>query len=255
MAASIRPLNNDPLHQTMAPSDEANTSTIPPPSAESSTASPAQTLSHPRYQEILAYEDKWIGWDGPVWCKRYGRFENQEDAAIDDGFKLKPKEGHESENCTHPSCTCRTPFQHRSYVADIQRRIEPMVGSLIRLENQVGKLIHHFVKDGEHLLHMPHSVESTKRFDEPSESHENRLQRPLEPTEESLKKLEDRVESLTAQVKGILKDRQEKFEKGRESLVPPSSEKSTHHNGGWGENGDGHEDVKKIDGDLEIVSQ
>ena len=102
---------------------------------------------------------------------------------------------------------------------------------------------------------MPHSSESTKRFDEPSESHEKRLQRPLEPTEESLKRLEDRVESLMAQVKGILKDRQERFEKVGENLVPPPREKSTQHNGGWGENGDGHEDVKKIDGDLEIVSQ
>lgn len=40
-----------------------------------------------RYEDVLAYEDKWIGWDGPVWCSRYGRFENQEDAAADDGYK------------------------------------------------------------------------------------------------------------------------------------------------------------------------
>lgn len=40
-----------------------------------------------RYEDILAYEDKWVGWDGPVWCSRYGRFENQEDAAADDGYK------------------------------------------------------------------------------------------------------------------------------------------------------------------------
>lgn len=51
-----------------------------------------QDTDHPtqqpkRYEDILAYEDKWIGWDGPVWCARYGRFENQEDAAADDGYK------------------------------------------------------------------------------------------------------------------------------------------------------------------------
>lgn len=45
------------------------------------------TLSQKNYHDTLAYEDKWIGWDGPVWCKRYGRFENKEQAAEDDGYK------------------------------------------------------------------------------------------------------------------------------------------------------------------------
>lgn len=47
------------------------------------------------YQDILAYEDKWIGWDGPVWCKRYGRFENREDASADDGYSIKGQPPHQ----------------------------------------------------------------------------------------------------------------------------------------------------------------
>lgn len=39
------------------------------------------------YRDRLSYQDKWIGWDGPVWCNRYGRFENKEQAAEDDGYK------------------------------------------------------------------------------------------------------------------------------------------------------------------------
>lgn len=47
------------------------------------------------YQDTLAYEDKWIGWDGPVWCSRYGRFENKEDAAVDDGYIIKGAPPHQ----------------------------------------------------------------------------------------------------------------------------------------------------------------
>lgn len=47
------------------------------------------------YQDNLAYEDKWIGWDGPVWCSRYGRFENQEDASVDDGYNIKGQPPHQ----------------------------------------------------------------------------------------------------------------------------------------------------------------
>lgn len=46
------------------------------------------------FRDILSYEDKWIGWDGPVWCKRYGRFENKEQAAEDDGYKLNHQSMH-----------------------------------------------------------------------------------------------------------------------------------------------------------------
>ena len=132
-----------------------------------------------------------------------------------------------------------------------------MVESLVRLENQVGKLIHHFVKDGESLLHKPHTPhtsESAKRFDEPTEPHEGRLQRPLEPIEESLRKLEQRLESLVAQVAGIMRDRQKRFEMVGENIVPPPRKGSALHNGGWGENGDGHEDGGEVERD-EIVSQ
>lgn len=53
-------------------------SPFPPPHSVS------ETPKNP--SDILAYEDKWIGWDGPVWCSRYGRFENKTDAARDDGY-------------------------------------------------------------------------------------------------------------------------------------------------------------------------
>ena len=46
-------------------------------------------------QGLLAHEDKWTGWDGPVWCSRYGRFENQEDASADDGYSIKGQPPHQ----------------------------------------------------------------------------------------------------------------------------------------------------------------
>lgn len=59
----------------------------PPPHQPIHEDTDQPTQQPKRYEDILAYEDKWIGWDGPVWCSRYGRFENQEDAAADDGYK------------------------------------------------------------------------------------------------------------------------------------------------------------------------
>ncbi len=56
----------------------------------------APTHEKKNFRDILSYEDKWIGWDGPVWCKRYGRFENKEQAAEDDGYKLNSAVNHES---------------------------------------------------------------------------------------------------------------------------------------------------------------
>ena len=48
-----------------------------------------------RHDDIFAYKNKLIGWDGPVWCSRYGRFENQEDAAMDDGYKFAGQVTHQ----------------------------------------------------------------------------------------------------------------------------------------------------------------
>jgi len=63
-------------------------STMPQKHLPSLTPMPAPAHEQPKkYEDILAYEDKWVGWDGPVWCSRYGRFENQEDAAADHGYK------------------------------------------------------------------------------------------------------------------------------------------------------------------------
>ncbi len=64
---------------------------LPPDSSPVQTALKAITTPPPKheqrnYQDILSYEDKWIGWDGPVWCNRYGRFENKAQAAEDDGY-------------------------------------------------------------------------------------------------------------------------------------------------------------------------
>lgn len=49
-------------------------------------------------QKTIADEDSWIGWDGPVWCSRYGRFENQEDASADDGYTVKGQPPHQGES-------------------------------------------------------------------------------------------------------------------------------------------------------------
>lgn len=119
-----------------------------------------------------------VHWDGRVWCSRFGRFENQEDAAHDDGYPNHPKapiyQGR------YPSCsTDRPPLvyelmgnargldrplhrcekstyrpadvsaKHRSYVEDIKRRVEPMVRSIGRLEDEVERLVHHIMKDGQ----------------------------------------------------------------------------------------------------------
>lgn len=124
------------------------------------------------YKDILAYEDKWIGWDGPVWCARYGRFEDADDAAKDDGFesagqvhhqgkfrnivssidmsplqwrtlKIPPRIDLGPHHKHNEQCTCRAPLEPHSYAKDISRRVEPMVTSLVNLEHQVAKLFHH----------------------------------------------------------------------------------------------------------------
>lgn len=136
----------------------------------------------------------------------------------------------ELEHCQKHGCSCRVPFQHRSYVRDIQRRVEPMVESLVRLETQVGKLVHHLVKDGESFAHTGHGARGdpdAMRFDETTNP--NRFQRPLEPAEDSLAKLEARVEGLMHQVQHIMKNHNDRFEKYGENLVPPPREHETKH--------------------------
>jgi len=59
------------------------------------------TPNHKSGKDILAYEDKWIGWDGPVWCSRYGRFENKEDASADDGYSIKGQPPHQGRSIIH----------------------------------------------------------------------------------------------------------------------------------------------------------
>lgn len=168
------------------------------------------------------------------------------------------------QRCEKHGCRCRVPFQHRSYVKDIQRRVEPMVESLIRLENYDGKLTHHVVKDTESTLH--HNGADGNKYEafgtapdghrgrrpsEPIESlheaafrqrhdenpHPGRTQRPREPVETSLEKLENRVESLMKQVQHRMKNSQDRFEKYGENIVPPSPEERGEvrgsHQQGW----------------------
>ena len=271
-----QPSNVLPEHKSSHQPSHHNA--YPPPHQPMHQDTVDPTHQPKKYQDILAYEDKWIGWDGPVWCSRYGRFENREDAAADDGYKSVGQVHHQGmsmlrstrrpvpmhrgqlriwlldlglERCEKHGCNCRLPFQHRSYVKDIQRRVEPMVESLIRLESQVGKLIHHAIKDGESALHhngqdgskheaigAPPDGHRGRRPSEPIESlheaayrqrydeapHPGHTQRPREPVETSVEKLEDRVENLMKQVQHMMKDGQDRFEKYGENIVPPSQE-------------------------------
>lgn len=134
--------------------------------------------------DILAYEDSWVGWDGPVWCSRFGRFENQEDAARDDGLD-HPLGSPKYEGLCPPlrysipahkliDCICWAdrqlhrcekstcgggeiiPAEHHAYVHDIKRRIEPMTESLVRLEHQVQALAHHVIRDSSTYIHTGH---------------------------------------------------------------------------------------------------
>ena len=65
-----------------APAHSAST-----PTAAKTIPTAAPTHEEKNFRDILSYEDKWIGWDGLVWCKRYGRFENKAQAAEDDGYE------------------------------------------------------------------------------------------------------------------------------------------------------------------------
>lgn len=88
--------NERPTPENMPTSNPEHPKHVPTLTAEGELPK-GHAKEHKRYQDVLAYEDKWIGWDGPVWCSRYGRFENQEDAAADDGYKIKGGAPHESE--------------------------------------------------------------------------------------------------------------------------------------------------------------
>ena len=57
-------------------------------------------------------------------------------------------EPHDSHQYEREGCVCRVPFEHRSYVKEIQRRIEPMTASLVVLEHQIAKLVHGLGNDG-----------------------------------------------------------------------------------------------------------
>ena len=51
---------------------------------ETDRAPPAQPTETEPEQKSEDSDDSLASWDGPVWDSRYGRFESQEDVAIDD---------------------------------------------------------------------------------------------------------------------------------------------------------------------------
>lgn len=57
------------------------------PSNLKQTTQPIQKLESKEGAPAQAHTS--VGWDGPVWCSRFGRFENKEDAIADDW----PQEG------------------------------------------------------------------------------------------------------------------------------------------------------------------
>ena len=81
--------------------------------------------------------------------------------------------------------------QH-SYVNDLKRRVEPMVESIVQLEQVLEKLVKHFVAKGEDLVHLGHQKghdDAERRENTTSYNHHM-------PIEESLRRLEARVESV-----------------------------------------------------------
>jgi len=190
------------------------------------------------YKDVLAYEDKWVGWDGPVWCKRYGRFENADDAARDDGFESSGQVHHQGKfynlvyftlaDIEHPplidlgpqhkhreGCTCGIPPKHRSYVEDIKRRVEPMVASLVGLEHQVSNLIHH-TGLGTHVPHDDkpelntgvmdnHHHEGNDRFAMHDDGLSQHVSRQAPHKSEAFVKLEAEIHKLQHQMHELMK--------------------------------------------------
>ena len=65
--------------------------TSPPPPQTLPMVSNAPSQGNKNFKDLYGYEDEWDGWDGPIWCSRYGRFESQKDAAFDDddGYTMR----------------------------------------------------------------------------------------------------------------------------------------------------------------------
>jgi hypothetical protein len=142
------------------------------------------------------------------------------------------------ERCEKHGCNFNISIQHKSYIQDIQRRVEPMVASLVRLEHQVESLIHHMIP-GEGATAAQH-INSTQKMDAESgfaarydatthvhhnpknTSHTNHDQHATEPIWEKLRKLEARVESLLHQLHGL---------KSHQSHVIPEEKPNVHQDG------------------------
>ncbi len=213
---------------------------IPIRTLETKGLGPQESKMNP---DLSTREIDWTHWDGPVWCSRYGRFENQEDASADDGYTVKGQPPHQGTSLNqtnippsplttsldlelvrsekHDCRNCKVPAPHQSYVQDVQRRVEPMVASLVRLEHQIGTLVHHvtqkkggasehaadggngnsYVEGGyaqryDDTTHMHHDPVAT--------SHPQHTQHSGEPLEESVKRLEASVEGLMHQLHQIM---------------------------------------------------
>ncbi len=78
---------------------------IAQPTSDTTTPAAAPTHEPWNFRDNLAYEDKWLGWDGPVWCNRFGRFEDKAQAAEDDGHTAQSPAAHLGKHFPTPSTT------------------------------------------------------------------------------------------------------------------------------------------------------
>jgi hypothetical protein len=141
---------------------QVSTSSHEPPQGDAGHGTSSSPLStHPgRAKEvetvdpIFEGQDDWVGWAGPVWCSRYGRFESQEDAARDDGpdyhaihptaRRAPTRHGHHK----HEGIEELTAATRKLYQESIQRLLEPIVASVVRLEEQIEQITHHLASHG-----------------------------------------------------------------------------------------------------------
>lgn len=77
-------LSEQPQKNEVNHTAPANLAAPPPPNT---LPIASQTPVNGNSRDPYGYEDEWDGWDGPIWCSRYGRFESQKDARRDDGDK------------------------------------------------------------------------------------------------------------------------------------------------------------------------
>ena len=110
-ATTFEPINtiSGPERSPQPIGEGMKNNTLPPdstPSQNPPKATPTAAHKHEQwnFRDNLSFEDKRIGWDGPVWCNRYGRFGNKAQTSEDD-------EQMSDSPAAHPSAHC-SPFQY-----------------------------------------------------------------------------------------------------------------------------------------------